>query len=29
LTQRLHVRVQLHWNTTSATQTVLITTKSQ
>lgn len=29
LTQRLHLHVQLHWNTTSATQTVLIATKSQ
>ncbi len=29
LTQRLHLRVQLHWNITSAIQTVLISTKSQ
>jgi hypothetical protein len=29
LIQRLHLHVQLHWNTASATQTVLITTKSQ
>jgi hypothetical protein len=29
LTQRLHAHVQLHWNTASATQTVVITTKSQ
>jgi hypothetical protein len=29
LVQRLHVRVQLHWSTASATQSVLFTTKSQ
>jgi hypothetical protein len=29
LTQRLHVHVQLHWNTSSAQQWVLIQTKSQ
>jgi hypothetical protein len=29
LIQRLHVRVQLHWNSTSATQGVIISTKSQ
>ncbi len=29
LVQRLHVHVQLHWNTTSATQGVIIVTKSQ
>lgn len=29
LTQRLHLRVQLHWNTSSSTQSVLIATESQ
>jgi hypothetical protein len=29
LIQRLHVRVQLHWSTKTATQGVIITTKSQ
>jgi hypothetical protein len=29
LTQRLHLRVQMHWNTSSSTQSVLITTESQ
>ncbi len=29
LIQRLHVRVQLHWSTASATQSVLLSTKSQ
>jgi hypothetical protein len=29
LVQRLHVHVQLHWNTSSNQQTVLIQTKSQ
>jgi len=29
LTQRLHLRVQLHWNTSSATQSALIVTESQ
>jgi hypothetical protein len=29
LIQRLHVRVQLHWSTSSSTQSVIITTKSQ
>jgi hypothetical protein len=29
LSQRLHLRVQLHWNTSSATQSDVITTKSQ
>jgi hypothetical protein len=29
LIQRLHVHVQLHWSATTATQGVVISTKSQ